>query len=113
MSIIKHVTLQKIVAHDFRYVPRNSAKVKIYVQLLPHGTLQKIIELHDTHETRLPFSSDYFQPKCIWLLMPMSRKGPLSPAQTAKVNFTLLSQNEYYVCVFRKILAPPPPHSVA
>ena len=22
MSIIKHVTLQKIVAHDFRYVPR-------------------------------------------------------------------------------------------
>ena len=23
MSIIKHVTLQKIVAHDFRYVPRN------------------------------------------------------------------------------------------
>ena len=24
MSIIKHVTLQKIVAHDFRYVPRIS-----------------------------------------------------------------------------------------
>ena len=23
MSIIKHVTLQKIVAHDFRYDPRN------------------------------------------------------------------------------------------
>ena len=23
MSITKHVTLQKIVAHDFRYVPRN------------------------------------------------------------------------------------------
>ena len=26
MSIIKHVTLQKIVAHDFRYDPRTSRK---------------------------------------------------------------------------------------
>ena len=29
MSIIKHVTLQKIVAHDFRYVPRTSHTDKI------------------------------------------------------------------------------------
>ena len=32
MSIINHVTLQKIVAHDFRYVPRRmiSVPLKIY-----------------------------------------------------------------------------------
>ena len=29
MSIIKHVTLQKIVAHDFRYDPRSCAVVVV------------------------------------------------------------------------------------
>ena len=38
MSIIKHVTLQKIVAHDFRYVPRSKlhqfcVTQQIYLQL--------------------------------------------------------------------------------
>ena len=28
MSIIEHVTLQKIVAHDFRYVPRINDSIK-------------------------------------------------------------------------------------
>ena len=28
LSIIKHVTLQKIVAHDFRYDPRNIFRTK-------------------------------------------------------------------------------------
>ena len=32
MSIIKIVTLQKIVAHDFRYVPRK-------IRISPHGIL--------------------------------------------------------------------------
>ena len=29
LSIIKHVTLQKIVAHDFRYFPRTTSKFEI------------------------------------------------------------------------------------
>ena len=33
MSIIKHVTLQKIVVHDFRYDPRTSRFVKLHVLL--------------------------------------------------------------------------------
>ena len=32
MSIIKHVTLQKIVAHDFRYVPRTSRSDSVVVE---------------------------------------------------------------------------------
>ena len=31
MSIIKHVTLQNIVAHDFRYDPRISKNIKIKI----------------------------------------------------------------------------------
>ena len=37
MSIVKHVTLQKIVAHDFRYDPRNKVQdvnIKIEVALV-------------------------------------------------------------------------------
>ena len=30
MSIIKHVPLQKIVAHDFRYVARNIAEILLF-----------------------------------------------------------------------------------
>ena len=32
MSIIKHVTLQKIVAHDFRYDPRITRNITYVVQ---------------------------------------------------------------------------------
>ena len=31
MSIIKHVTLQKIVAHDFRYDPRNMRHMVVFI----------------------------------------------------------------------------------
>ena len=33
MSIIKHVTLQKIVAHDFRYDPRVCVYIYIYIYI--------------------------------------------------------------------------------
>ena len=33
MSIIKHVTLQKIIAHDFRYVPRVCVCVCVYIYI--------------------------------------------------------------------------------
>ena len=35
MSIIKHVTLQKIVAHDFRYDPRRYFTVYLDLQVIP------------------------------------------------------------------------------
>ena len=49
MSIIKHVTLQKIVAHDFRYDPRillgerpkyweeNPVRMPLYIAQILHG----------------------------------------------------------------------------
>ena len=39
MSIIKHVTLQKIVARDFRYDPRNIALVE---KVIKNGTLKEV-----------------------------------------------------------------------
>ena len=36
MSIIKHVTLQKIVAHDFRYDPRKFQAWKMTVVMVTH-----------------------------------------------------------------------------
>ena len=36
MSIIKHVTLQKIVAHDFRYDPRVYVCIYIYIHIHTH-----------------------------------------------------------------------------
>ena len=44
MSIIKHVTLQKIVAHDFPYDPRSSNMV-IYLQADPSGGAVKGVGL--------------------------------------------------------------------
>ena len=48
MSIIKHITLQKIVAHDFRYDPRIS-------QL----TIKEIIRSHETEQSWTHFTK-YF-----------------------------------------------------
>ena len=38
MSIIKQVTLQKIVAHDFRYDPRIYIYIYIYIYIQPQIT---------------------------------------------------------------------------
>ena len=47
MSIIKHVTLQKIVAHDFRYDPRKLGSFSLdsdYVRSLSLGAIRNVCE---------------------------------------------------------------------
>ena len=48
MSIINHVTLQKIVAHDFRYDPRKMVcgKITLHVIIYSHVQLQLTHILH-------------------------------------------------------------------
>ena len=45
LSIIKHVTLQKIVAHDFRYVPRTYKTVNSV-----YGTIGIVCKNYSTHK---------------------------------------------------------------
>ena len=44
MSIIKHVTLQKIVAHDFRYNPRNLDVMLVHTAYYTTDTEQKLTD---------------------------------------------------------------------
>ena len=48
MSIIKHVTLQKIVAHDFRYDPRK------YCGLLTTPETLRVVHCHRAYSGRIP-----------------------------------------------------------
>ena len=54
MSIIKHVTLQKIVAHDFRYGPRNSTINTNHTQFIHKNQLHTVWSLTPVHVTVPP-----------------------------------------------------------
>ena len=51
MSIIKHVTLQKIVAHDFRYDPRRNLGVK-FIKRISVICRQSVNDLHTVMRLR-------------------------------------------------------------
>ena len=61
MSIIKHVTLQKIVAHDFRYDPRN-----IMCLLLPRVTAIIVVGGLGVRTNKMAFVKS--RPHYMWLL---------------------------------------------
>ena len=80
MSIIKHVTLEKIVAHDFRYDPRRKEK-RMPLKAIPNSRDSALLEkelvcppicltlLH--HDYILPSNvSDH----CLWVLCMTSKR---------------------------------------
>ena len=67
MSIIKHVTLQKIVARDFRYVPRTnrlgksapSSAERNLVELCLHSALRPDVVMSNSILGKVYFSFSY------------------------------------------------------
>ena len=55
MSIIKHVTLQKIVAHDFRYDPRKIMTAKCLLFISKHASGRILCATNAKQQSPCPF----------------------------------------------------------
>ena len=71
MSIIKHVTLQKIVAHDFRYDPRVCVYVCVYIYIYTYIHIYIYTHTHTHTHTHM-----------LWIIPEDGKRSTKSPKMT-------------------------------
>ena len=91
MSIIKHVTLQTIVDHDFRYGPRVHVYLYVYILNMPRHNfpaLQCVINNHSSFQR-------YNLEQMRLVLTTLNKQSPLVPSKQVKKLCFFMSNSKF------------------